>query len=107
TFYTFQDGAVKGLKLGAGVYYVGERNAGWNTQYALDEKTKEIYLNDRLFQVKGFATADISAGYTYKKWSLLAKLANITNTFNYYVHENYSINPIPPRSFVATAAFRF
>lgn len=103
TFYTFQDGAVKGLKLGAGVYYVGERNAGWNTTYS-DNNGK---LNDRLFQVKGFATADISAGYTYKKWSLLAKLANITNTFNYYVHENYSINPIPPRSFVATAAFKF
>ncbi|MBZ4188419.1 TonB-dependent receptor [Niabella beijingensis] len=107
TFYTFQKGSVKGLKLGAGVYYVGERNAGWNTQYALDDKTKEVYLNDRLFKVKGFATVDVSAGYTYRKWSLLAKLANVTNTFNYYVHENYSINPIPSRNFVLTAAFKF
>lgn len=102
TFYTFQDGTIKGLKLGAGVYYVGERNAGWNTVYKKDGS-----LNDRLFQVKGFVTVDASVGYTYKKLSLIGKLANIGNTFNYYVHENYSINPIPPRSFVLTAAFKF
>lgn len=103
TFYTFQDGAVKGLKLGAGVYYVGERNAGWNNDYT-DNKGS---VRDRLFSVKGFTTLDVSAGYTYKKVSLIAKLANITNTFNYYIHENYSINPIPPRNFVVTAAYKF
>ncbi|MBO9592062.1 MAG: TonB-dependent receptor [Niabella sp.] len=103
TFYTFQDGAVKGLKLGAGIYYVGERNAGWNNDYTDDKGT----IRDRLFKVKGFTTVDVSAGYTYKQWSLMAKMANITNTFNYYIHENYSINPIPPRNFVVTATFKF
>ncbi|MGJ7031831.1 TonB-dependent siderophore receptor [Niabella hirudinis] len=103
TFYTFQDGAVRGLKFGGGIYYVGERNAGWNNDYSDDNGT----IRDRMFKVDGFVTVDVSAGYTYKKWSLLAKLANITNTFNYYVHENYSINPIPPRNFVVTAAFKF
>lgn len=105
TFYTFQKGGIKGLKLGAGFYYVGKRNAGWNSQYA--GSNDNLTINDRLFQVKGFATVDISAGYTYKKLSLLAKIANLTNTFNYYVHENYSINPIPPRNFIVTAAFKF
>lgn len=102
TFYTFQKGKAKGLKFGTGIYYVGKRNAGWNSTYLADGK-----INNRVFQVKGFTTADVSAGYTYKKISLLAKLANITNTFNYYVHENYSINPIPPRSFVVTATYKF
>ncbi len=102
TFYSFRDGAVKGLKLGAGVYYVGKRNAGWNTTYLANGA-----LNDRIFEVKSFTTVDVSAGYTYKKLSLMAKLANITNTFNYYIHENYSINPIPPRNFVVTAALKF
>ena len=106
-FYTFQNGAVKGLKLGVGAYYVGKRNAGWNSTYAQHAATKEIYINDRIFSVKGFTTVDVSAGYTYQKWSLLAKLANIGNAFSYYVHENYSINPIPPRNFVITAAYRF
>lgn len=103
TFYTFEDGAVKGLKLGAGVYYVGERNAGWNNDYIDNKGT----IRERLFKVAGFTTFDVSAGYTYKQLSLIAKLANITNTFNYYIHENYSINPIPPRNFVVTAAFKF
>jgi iron complex outermembrane receptor protein len=26
---------------------------------------------------------------------------------NYYVHENYSINPIPPTQFVATLSYKF
>ena len=105
TFYTFQTGGIKGLKLGAGVYYVGERNAGWNTQYA--GTNTNLTLNDRLIKVKGFTTIDASVGYGYKRLSLMAKLANITNTFNYYIHENYSINPIPPRNFVVTLGYKF
>ncbi|HTH31446.1 MAG TPA: hypothetical protein VL946_08845, partial [Lacibacter sp.] len=62
---------------------------------------------NRSFAVDGFSTLDASIGYSYKKFSLLAKLANVTNTFNYYVHENYSVNPIAPRSFVATVSYKF
>lgn len=102
SFYTFQKGGAKGLKFGAGIYYIGKRNAGWSDTYTDDKGAK----TDRLFLVSDFATVDFSAGYTYKKLSLMAKLSNITNTFNYYVHENYSINPIPPRSFVITASFK-
>lgn len=105
TFYTFKNGSIKGLKLGAGIYYVGERNAGWNSQYA--GTNNNITLNDRIFKVKGFTTLDFSAGYAYKKLSLMAKLANITNTYNYYIHENYSINPIPPRNFMVTLGYKF
>ena len=104
TFYTFQNSGIKGLKLGAGIYYVGERNAGWNTQY--EGPNDNLTLNDRLFKVKGFVTVDASAGYTYKKLSLMAKLANINNVFNYYIHENYSINPIPPRNFTVTLSYK-
>lgn len=105
TFYTFQTGNLKGLKFGAGAYYIGNRNAGWNTQYA--GTNANLTLNDRIFEVKGFITLDISAGYTYKKISLLAKFSNITNTYNYYIHENYSVNPIPPRQFMATLNYKF
>lgn len=97
-FYTFCNGALKGLKLGAGAYYVGERYAGWN--YTVG--TKRAY-----FPVKAFTTIDVSAGYAFGKFSVLAKVANLTNTYNYYLHENYSVNPIAPRNFVATVAYRF
>lgn len=100
-FYTIQEGTLKGLKLGAAAFYVGDRFGGWNN-------TKEQTQNfSRLIAVDGFATLDLSAGYTVKNWSLLAKLSNVTNTYNYYVHENYSINPIPPRQLIATVSYKF
>ena len=102
-FYSFCTGSLKGLRLGTGYYYVGKRNAGWNDDYTNNNGA----IRKRLFEVGGFSTIDFSAGYTYKNLSLMAKLSNITNTYNYYVHENYSINPIPPRNFVITVGYKF
>ena len=100
-FYTFTHGALNRLKLGAAAYYVGDRFGGWNNT------VEQTYGYSRLIPVDGFTTVDISAGYSIKRFSLLAKLSNLTNTYNYYVHENYSINPIAPRQLIATVAYRF
>lgn len=98
-FYTFSDGAVKGLKLGASAFYTGDRNGGRNTN--------KLGTSTGIIPVKGFTTLDLSAGYSYKKFSILGKLSNITNELNYYIHENYSVNPIPPRQFMTTIAYKF
>lgn len=98
-FYTFQNGAVKGLKLGASAFYTGDRNGGRNT-------TKNG-SSSGIIPLKGFTTLDFSAGYTWNKFSILAKLSNITNELNYFVHENYSVNPIPPRQFATTLSYKF
>lgn len=100
-FYTFQNGLVKGLKLGASAFYTGKRNGGWNNQVGQTQKFS------RLIPVGSFTTFDVSAGYTYQKIGFMAKLSNITNELNYYVHENYSINPIPPRMFTTTVSYKF
>jgi len=60
-----------------------------------------------LIPVSGFTTLDFSAGYSVKRFSLLTKLSNITNELNYYVHENYSVNPIPPRQLLTTLSYKF
>lgn len=99
-FYNFGE-RLKGFKIGASVFYVGKRNAGWNNTHQQSQNYS------RLIPVDGFTTIDLTAGYSFKKISLLAKLSNLTNTYNYYVHENYSINPIPPRQFIATVSYRF
>ncbi len=99
-FYTFDQGTLKGLKLGLSGYYTGKRNSGFNTLKNGMQRGAVINLTD-------YATFDFSAGYTYKKLSLLAKLSNITNEINYLVHENYSINPIPPRMFQTTLSYKF
>lgn len=99
-FYSF-DGKLKGLKVGAGIYYTGNRYAGWNN------KEGQTQNYSRMIFVKGFALVDVSAGYTYKHISFMAKLSNLTNVYNYYVHENYSINPLPPRQLLATLQYQF
>ncbi len=100
-FYTFGTGQVKGLKLGASAFYVGERNSGFQTVKPPSTSRGLPII------VSSFTTVDLSAGYAFKKLSILGKFSNISNELNYYVHENYSINPIPPRMFSATLAYKF
>ncbi len=98
-FYTVQNGKVRGLKFGASAYYTGDRNGGWN-----DNKSATTL---RLIPLTAFTTIDLSAGYKWDKFGLLFKMSNITNELNYYVHENYSVNPIPPRQFATTLSYKF
>ena len=98
-FYTFQEGGIKGLKLGASAFYTGNRLGGRNTN--------KSNTSSGIIPINGFTTIDFSAGYTYKKFTILAKLSNIGNELNYYVHENYSVNPIPPRQFATTLSYKF
>ena len=100
-FYTFSKGVVKGLKLGESAFVTGKRYSGFNTLKA------PFVARGLPVRVPGFTTVDLSAGYTYRKFSILAKLSNITDELNYYVHENYSVNPIPPRMFMSTLAYKF
>lgn len=100
-FYTFQQSAVKGLKLGAGFYYIGQRYAGWNNTVG------QAQAFNRMISVPGYTTLDLSAGYAFKRFAVMGKVSNVTNTYNYYVHENYSINPIPPTQFVGTVSYKF
>ncbi|WP_069658735.1 TonB-dependent receptor [Arcticibacter eurypsychrophilus] len=120
-FYTFDQGKVKGLKIGASAFYTGKRNGGNNNTIGLvpgelnSAKVPVTLANplgvtssyNALFPLTGFTTVDLSAGYSFRQLSLLAKVANIFDTFNYIVHDRYSLNPIPPRMFVATLAYKF
>ena len=100
-FYTISKGKLNGLKFGASLFYVGKRFGGWNNTIG------QAQNYSRLIPVEAFTTVDISAGYSIKRFSLLVKVSNLANVLSYYVHENYSINPIPPRQFVATIAYKF
>ena len=100
-FYTFDLPRLRGLKVGASVFYTGARYGGYNNRIG------QTQAFSRLIPLTGFTTIDLSAGYTYRKISLLAKVSNITNELNYLIHDNYSIMPIPPRQFVTTLSYRF
>jgi iron complex outermembrane receptor protein len=111
-FYTFSEGIWKGFKTGVTLAYVGDRFGGWNTDIVKRTNSKgeiigPLFYRTRIFPVAGYTTVDLSAGYTYKNVSIMTKVSNLTNTLNYYVHENYSVNPIAPTQFVATVSYRF
>ncbi|MFY1045871.1 TonB-dependent siderophore receptor [Chryseobacterium sp. GP-SGM7] len=104
-FYTFTK-IVKGLKIGASAYYIGDRLAGWN-----DTKTGANSLAarngvSRAFELKDFTTVSISAGYEWKKFMIQAKVGNLFDVENYTVHENYSVNPIAPRNYYFTLTYK-
>lgn len=106
-FYTLQSGKLKGVSFGANGNYIGDRLGGWNDQIVVNSTTGAVTINDRDIPIEGYTTIDLSAGYTWKKFSVLCKLSNITNELNYTVHENYSINPIAPRQVMTSIKYKF
>lgn len=104
-FYKFTRFA-KGLKIGAGAYYIGDRLAGWN-----DTKTGSNSLAarngvSRVFELKDYTTVTVSVGYEWKKFSIQGKVGNLFDVVNYNVHENYSVNPITPRNYYFTLTYK-
>lgn len=101
-FYKFTN-YVKGLKVGAGVYYIGDRIAGWN-----DSKSTDVSRNgvSRMFELKDYTTVSLSVGYEWDKFSIQGKVGNLFDVVNYNVHENYSVNPITPRNYYFTLTYK-
>jgi len=104
-FYKFTN-YVKGLRVGAGIYYIGDRIAGWN-----DTKTGANSLASRngvsrMFDLKDYTTVSLSVGYEWSKFSIQGKVGNLFDVVNYNVHENYSVNPITPRNYYFTLTYK-
>ena len=101
-FYTLPN-YIKGLKLGASVYFVGDRIAGWNdTKETLDTRNGV----SRLLPVDDYATVALSVGYEWQKFSVMGKVGNLFDSVNYNYHENYSVNPITPRNYYFTLTYK-
>lgn len=101
-FYTF-DQYAKGLKLGASLYFIGDRIAGWNdTKKTLNDRSGA----SRFLEVDDYFTAALSLGYDWNKFSIMGKVGNLFDTTNYTYHENYSVNPITPRNYYVTLTYK-
>lgn len=100
-YYTFQKGFAKGLNLGASALYFGERMAGRSTRVTVENDTY------KLFAIPAYTSVDLSAGYTIGKMAIRCKVSNLLNALSYNVHDDNSVNPIAPRQFAATFAYKF
>ena len=105
-FYTLPTGLLKGISFGAIGNYIGNRLGGWNNQIVISSGGV-VTVNDREIPLNDYTTIDLSAGYTWKNFSILCKLSNVTNELNYTVHENYSVNPIAPRQVMTSLKYKF
>lgn len=101
-FYKFTN-YVEGLKVGAGIYYIGDRIAGWN-----DTKSTNTSRNNvsRMFDLKDYTTVSLSLGYEWSKFSIQGRVGNLFDVINYNVHENYSVNPVTPRNYYFTLTYK-
>lgn len=101
-YYNFAENtALKGVNLGASVFYIGERVAGRSTRLTVANDTY------RLIPLPDFAQVDVSVGYVLENISLRLKVSNLFDVLSYYVHDDNSINPIAPRQFVGTISYKF
>ncbi|MXS69785.1 TonB-dependent siderophore receptor [Flavobacteriaceae bacterium W22] len=104
-FYKFTK-FVPGLKFGAGIYYIGDRLAGWNdTKTGANSLQKRNGIS-RVFELDDYTTVSLSAAYEWKKFMIQARVGNLFDTVNYNVHENYSVNPIAPRNYYFTLTYK-
>lgn len=100
-FYKFKDdGKLKGFYAGAGAFYTGDRLAGRNPTNSLTNTNKLMHLPD-------YTTVDINAGYDFNNIAIRLKLSNLFDKLSYNAHDDNSINPIAPRQFAATFAYKF
>lgn len=104
-FYKFTK-FVPGLKVGAGVYYIGDRLAGWNDTKTGANSLQQRNGVSRIFELKDYTTVSLSVGYDWKKFSIQGKVGNLFDVENYTVHENYSVNPITPRNYYVTLTYK-
>jgi iron complex outermembrane receptor protein len=100
-YYNFKnESQLKGLTIGAGAFYTGDRLAGRNPTNSPNNTNKLMPLPD-------FITFDANASYTVKSFSVRLKVANLFDQLSYNAHDDNSINPINPRQFAATFAYKF
>ncbi|MFD2720764.1 TonB-dependent siderophore receptor [Hymenobacter monticola] len=113
-FYSFANvfansATLRGLNAGFTAYYVGDRLGGRNARL-LDPATGRPWAAGtdafQLIAVPNYFLFDASVNYTYDRFSLRFKMANLLNELSYNLHDDNSINPIAPRTFSATLGYK-
>lgn len=96
---------VKGLSLGLGVYYVGERPVD-------DYSVKATHANTtpgmKPFDLQAHTTLNATVGYRYKQAAINLMFNNITNATGYssYYRGGF-VNPIDPFNFSTAVTYHF
>lgn len=104
--YTFFEGFLRNLSLGAGVYYVGERPFAEYTYQVLPGHN--VQPNVKPFIADSYTTLNLQAGYRIDKVQLRLFFNNILDATGYtsYYRGGY-LNQIDPANIAATINYQF
>ena len=103
--YNFTN-ALKGLSIGAGGYYIGERpindwSAGPITHQGIEPKIKP-------FNLEGYTLINLQLGYRISSnWNSRLLLNNIFNQIGYNAYRVSYINQIDPRTVAGSISYTF
>lgn len=103
--YKFSQGSIKGLGIGAGIYYVGKRPVN---EFNLRPDKHGSMVGNRPFDMPDYTTVNAQVSYTYKNATLRVFANNIFDKLGYtsYYRGGY-INEIAPRNFAAQIVYNF
>lgn len=101
--YTFAQGLLSGLNIGAGVYYVGERPYNDHVFTAFHGITPDL----EPWNNKAYTTLNAQLGYQFSHFAIRLFANNITNNIGYNAYRNQFINRIDPRNFAVQVNYRF
>lgn len=103
--YTVNKSALKGLSLGIGTYYVGERPINEHSTAPDGHGTTP---GIKPFDMPSYITVNAQVGYTYKNVTARVFFNNIFDELGYssYFRGGY-INQIDPRNFAGVVSYKF
>ncbi len=104
-YYTLDKSPLKGLSIGVGTYYVGERPVNEYTKKVIIHNTQP---NVKPFDMPAYTTINAQLAYTYEKVTARVFFNNIFDKIGYnsYYRGGY-INQIDPRNFAAVVSYKF
>lgn len=104
-YYTLSKSALKGLSVGLGTYYVGERPVN---EYSLTPDGHGTAVGVKPFEMPAYTTANLQLAYTFEQLTARVFANNIFNAIGYnsYYRGGY-INQIDPLNFAAVLSYRF
>ena len=103
--YRFSEGALKGLSLGAGAYFVGKRPVN---EHSINTDGHGSTPGLKPFDMPDYTTINAQLGYAYKGASLRVFFNNIFDKTGYtsYYRGGY-INETAPRNIAAQLSYKF
>ncbi len=102
--YIVNQGALQGLNIGAGAYYISDRPIN---DWATTVTHEGIVPNQKPFEVEAYTVVNGYVGYYVDNYGIRLLFNNIFDQIGYNAYRTSFINQIDPRSFAAVITYRF